>query len=450
MCTSSTVWPYYCKERGGGAFFFLCSDLVVWHEILLFSIKIRFVFSSDSTSSLIWHLLDILGVKPLCRRLKKNAVPSQFSWSKLETKPSSRDQRMQQKQNATQEDEALPPICEDVAMEVEIDTSVVIDHTEETVEPAEMKVTCESGTQTRTSPPLCVDNFIGDAEGIHFYTGLENYSKFQFVLTTLGPAAFELVYMYGQVYQLAVRDQFFLTLIKLRRHKQNFELSRLFGISESCVSNIFCTWVRFMSLQWKEINLWPDRDLVRYYSPTDFRQKFPTTRVIVDGTECPVSKPKAPLAQQSTFSTYKNRNTVKVMVGATPGGLVSFVSPAYGGSTSDRQIIERGSMPNKCDPGDSVMADKGFNVQDLFAPYDVSVNIPSFFHKKNRLSGKTVQKDRKIASKRVHIERIIGLGKTYKILVEPMNHSEMLLATDIIFICYALCNFRKCIVPADA
>ena len=41
-------------------------------------------------------------------------------------------------------------------------------------------------------------------------------------------------------------------------------------------------------------------------------------------------------------------------------------------------------------------------------PHDILVNIPSFFRKKNRLSAKVVLADRKIASKRVHIERIIG------------------------------------------
>ena len=87
---------------------------------------------------------------------------------------------------------------------------------------------------------------------------------------------------------------------------------------------------------------------------------------IIDGTEIAVKKPKPPIAQQSTFSTYKNRNTVKVLVGSTPGGLVSFVSSAFGGSASDRQLVERSSLLNQCEPGDSVMSDKGFNVQDFF------------------------------------------------------------------------------------
>jgi hypothetical protein len=95
------------------------------------------------------------------------------------------------------------------------------------------------------------------------------------------------------------------------------------------------------------------------------------------------------------------------------------------------------------------MADKGFNVQDIFAPHNITVNIP-FFRKKNRMSSKAVLQDRKISSKRVHIERLIGLAKTYRILIEPMNVSETLLASDIIFVCFMLCNFRSCIVPKTA
>ncbi|KAK4327339.1 hypothetical protein Pmani_002171 [Petrolisthes manimaculis] len=247
-----------------------------------------------------------------------------------------------------------------------------------------------------------------------------------------------------------VEYQFLLVLMKLRQRKCNYELALMFGIEEKAVYNIFVTWVRFMALQWREIDLWPSKDLVHFYSPEDFFDKFPDTRVVLDGTECPVNKPKQPVTQQATFSKYKNRNTVKKVVGSTPGGLVSHVSPAYGGSVSDRHIIERSDIPKMCNPGDSIMADKGFEVQDLFAPHDVTVNIPTFFKTTNRLSGKAVLSDRKIASKRVHIERIIGLGKTYKILTSPLGHAETQLTSDIIFICFMLCNFHSCIVPSTS
>ena len=205
-----------------------------------------------------------------------------------------------------------------------------------------------------------------------------------------------------------------------------------------------------MYLQWNELDIWPSRALIDFYMPTDFKKKFPKTRVILDGLECPVDRPMNPLAQQKTFSTYKNRNTVKCILGIAPSGLVSHIPDSYGGSASDRQLIERDNLDQKCDPKDSIMADKGFNVQDLFAPYDIGVNIPQFFKKKNRMTNETVIKDRKIASKRVHVERVIHLGKTYRILQLPLNANETKLASEIIFICYMLCNFRPCIVPSTS
>jgi len=75
----------------------------------------------------------------------------------------------------------------------------------------------------------------------------------------------------------------------------------------------------FLSLQWREINIWPEREIVDYHSPSDLKRQFPKTRVIFDGTECPIKKPKATAVQQVTFSSYKNCNTAKVLVGVTPG-----------------------------------------------------------------------------------------------------------------------------------
>jgi len=35
--------------------------------------------------------------------------------------------------------------------------------------------------------------------------------------------------------------------------------------------------------------------------------------------------------------------------------------------------VERSNLVNKCDPGDEIMADKGFNVDDLFLPWQKQV-----------------------------------------------------------------------------
>ena len=56
---------------------------------------------------------------------------------------------------------------------------------------------------------------------------------------------------------------------------------------------------------------------------------------------------------------------------------------------------------------------------------DVTINIPTFLKKRNRMSGITVQRDSKISSKRVHnIEQVIGLANTFKILIVTLNRTE--------------------------
>ncbi|XP_044596703.1 uncharacterized protein LOC123273366 [Cotesia glomerata] len=213
-----------------------------------------------------------------------------------------------------------------------------------------------------------------------------------------------ITYVKGQVNSVEPEDIFLLILMKLRRNISDFGLSIYFGISEAVVRNIFNTWIHMIHQLWSLIDTWPSREVVDFYMQEGFKKLYPSTRVIVDATEIPIDKPSNLIAQQATFSTYKNKNTVKVLVGGSPDGILCYHSAAYGGSTSDRQIVERSDLVKKCQKGDSVMADRGFNVQDIFESQGVTVNIPHFL-KGKQLPSVTVLSDRKLASKRVHIER---------------------------------------------
>ena len=70
---------------------------------------------------------------------------------------------------------------------------------------------------------------------------------------TFGPAQNVLIYYHGVRPTLSVEEQFFLTLLKLRQNKVNFELSCLFDITERSVTNVFVTWVNFMAVRWDEV-----------------------------------------------------------------------------------------------------------------------------------------------------------------------------------------------------
>ena len=85
----------------------------------------------------------------------------------------------------------------------------------------------------------------------------------------------------------------------------------------------------------KSIEWFPPWHIVKKYMPKVFRKEYPNTCIIIDATEFTIERPSL-VSQSCTFSSYKNKNTVKVLVGLTPRGVVSFVSECYEGSISDK------------------------------------------------------------------------------------------------------------------
>lgn len=298
--------------------------------------------------------------------------------------------------------------------------------------------------------PYTIRDFMYKPDELNDLTGIPSYDRFMLIFHSLGPNVNNIKYRNFYVKNVTVEDQFFMVLWKLRKAATDIELGIHFGVHHTTVGNIVCSFIKFAAEQWGKLDIWPSCDLVNFYMPEGFKKSYPSTRVIVDGTEIPIDKPKNPTAQQSTFSTYKNCNTLKVLVGGSPSGLISYVSEAYGGSTSDRQIVERSTLLDLCERNDSVMADRGFNVQDIFAPKGVAVNIPAFLKGKDSLSGVTIMNDRKLASKRVHIERLIGLTKGYKILRIKLNNNYVQFGSEIFYVCIMLSNFKENIVGKKA
>ena len=136
--------------------------------------------------------------------------------------------------------------------------------------------------------------------------------------------------------------------------------------------------------------------------PAQFKDMYPTTRVI-DCTEIFIETPSSLNIQSSTWSSYKHHNTFKGLVGISPTGACIFVSNLYAGGISDQEITRNSGILDLIEPGDSIMADKGFDLSYELLIHGCKLNIPPFV-KAGHLSKSEVTKTRKIASLRIHVE----------------------------------------------
>ena len=176
--------------------------------------------------------------------------------------------------------------------------------------------------------------------------------------------------------------------------------------------------------------------------PESFRQKYPLTRVIIDCTDIFIEKPSCFRAQSDTYSSYKSHNTAKGLVDISPNGAVTFVSELYGEHCSDKTIVEDCGILELLEEGDSVMADRGFEIQVLLAKKKVYLNIPPFMRCKDQLSPEEEDETREIASVRIHVERAIERIKNCNILKQIVPNPMAEDLNKIWKVCCLLSNLK--------
>ena len=183
-------------------------------------------------------------------------------------------------------------------------------------------------------------------------------------------------------------------LVRLRLGLLEQDVADRFKASCSTVSRIFTTWINFLHLKLKDLPLWPSKDVIQGSMHKIFRDLYPSTRVILDATEIYVQKPALPDLQQMTFSNYKNSNTYKVLVGISPTGAITFISDLYAGAISDKELTKQSGIIQLLEIGDTVMADRGFDIQDDLTPLGVKLNVPPFLKGKKQLSAQEMVETR--------------------------------------------------------
>ena len=300
--------------------------------------------------------------------------------------------------------------------------------------------------------PFRIEQIQDNNKLINFYTGFSTFLELSTCYHFLGAAKAVLSYDPSRVIEdaatscgkgrghiLSPINEFFLTLCRLRQGFPEQDLAVRFQISQPSVSRILVTWINFLYMKFKEVPIWPCRELVDEYMPACFHTMYPKTRCIIDATEIFIQMPSNPTAQQLTFSSYKNHNTLKALIGITPSGAISFISDLYGGSISDKKIVVKSGFLKLLESGDSIMADRGFTLEDILPP-GVELNIPPMMNETGQLTENERMTTRRIASLRIHVERAIERIKNYQILHRMENNMHNS-ANQIFFVCAMLTNF---------
>jgi transcriptional regulator with XRE-family HTH domain len=299
------------------------------------------------------------------------------------------------------------------------------------------------------------EDFANNEVKTRFYTGLPNFLVLLQIFNLCEPWI-----SHTERSALNKFEQLILTLMRLKLNLSLQDLAYRFGISCATASRIFNKVISVLHRRLQFLIEWPTREVLRATMPMDFRKSFGNSvAVIIDCFEVFIERPSNLLARAQTWSTYKHHNTVKFLIGISPQGCITFISNAWGGRVSDKHLTEQSGILEHLVPGDVVLADRGFNIEDSVGVYRASLKIPAFTKGKSQLSPFEVEETRKMAHVRIHVERVIGLvRRKYQILqsralsIEYLHTSpgeQQSLIDKIGVICCALTNLSETVVPLE-
>ena len=174
----------------------------------------------------------------------------------------------------------------------------------------------------------------GDSDNrTRFYTGLPNHVTFLWLVNVCLPILPSSHFL---------STGLLIILVKLKLNLRMEDIALRFGISKSRVSKSFKEGFTKLSTHLRFLVRWPDKEEILRKLPRVFKHGvYSKSRVIIDCTGFVIERAGNLALHATTWSPYKHHNTIKVLLGNTLNGGISFVSRAFGGRVSDKVITQR-------------------------------------------------------------------------------------------------------------
>lgn len=283
---------------------------------------------------------------------------------------------------------------------------------------------------------------------IKYYTGLDNYNVVEIMFRNIEP------HMIAPL-NLTKEQVFLMTLQKLRFNYFYKSLSISYDVCTATTSKYFLSTIYTLYKTFYNVVHWPSRDILRKHTPQCFRDLFGNeTTIIIDCFEIGGERSSNLMAAAKQWSEYKHENTLKYLIGISPAGCVIFVSEGYGGRASDKHITTSSGFLDYVSEGDVIMADRGFLIEEEIKKKHARLNLPAFKKNGPQLTALDVEDTRKIATVRIHVERVIGiLREKYQLLKGdvPMTaimrrHNGIMEMDMVVYVAAILVNMCKPII----
>ncbi|XP_043190912.1 uncharacterized protein LOC122394111 [Amphibalanus amphitrite] len=281
-------------------------------------------------------------------------------------------------------------------------------------------------------------------EEFKFYTGFPSLAMFMWFVRVLCLGC-----DLSKISRLSVHNMVLMVLMKLRLGTTNQDLAWRFGVSRSLVSKIVQGTLSPMAAMCRRLIIWPSRESIQANLPLCFRYpELRKVRVVVDCFEIFTDRPRHLTSRKKMFSSYKHHNTCKVLIGVSPAGAITFLSPVWGGRSSDKKITLSSELIDILDPFDVVLADRGFTVSTEMALYNLKVLTPAFVRGQAQLPRAEVEKSRLLSRARIHVERVIGRMRTkFRILKSTLPVTMYTQVDDVVCVCAGIINLHPSVVP---
>lgn len=295
-----------------------------------------------------------------------------------------------------------------------------------------------------------LERFSSDDDSIKFYTGFPSYQHILLFYNFLKPTAEKMTYCYASGIlesrptsrAMQLIDEMFMFLVRIKLGLFEQDLAHRFLLHISSVSRKITTWANYLYFLLGTQPIWPSRSQINQSMPEEFQKLYPTTRVILDCTEIFVQTPSSLLLQSQLYSSYKSNTTLKGLVGIAPHGAITFVSSLYTGAISDKEITRCSGILELLEPNDSVMADKGFDIEDMLRVKGVGLNLPPYLQNRGQFSARQVHETKTIAKLRIHVERAIRRIKEFHIFDSDIPLSTLGSINQIYTVACLLTNFQ--------